>query len=205
VRIVYNGLTDAEFDPVPLVSEPFDLMHVGELRPGKGIDTLIDALALLRREHNLRLRLLLVGSGVSQGELEERATTAGVWDSITFVPAQPIREVLGRGRIMVMPSHAESLPYVILEAAAAAQPLLATRVGGIPEIFGPQAHELVPPADSSALAEAIRQKLAEPKTTRAERAEALREFVKGRFTLPRMVDGGLAGYAAAFQGTPAGR
>jgi glycosyltransferase involved in cell wall biosynthesis len=205
VRIVYNGLTDAEFEPVPLTSEPFDLMHIGELRPGKGIDTLIDALALLRRERNLRLRLLMVGSGASQGQLEARAKTAGVWDSIAFVPAQPIRNVLGHGRIMVMPSHAESLPYVILEAAAAAQSLLATRVGGIPEIFGPLADELVPPADASALADAIRQKMAEPETTRLQRAEALKDFVKGRFTLPKMVDGVLAGYAAAFQSAPAGR
>ena len=54
-RIVYNGLAPAEFEPVPPAAEPFDLMHVGELRPGKGIDTLINALALLRRERAMQL------------------------------------------------------------------------------------------------------------------------------------------------------
>jgi glycosyltransferase involved in cell wall biosynthesis len=106
-----------------------------------------------------------------------------------------------------MPSHAESLPYVILEAAAAAQPLLATRVGGIPEIFGQQADELVQPADVPVLAEALRRKLAEPDETRLRKAEALRQFVRGRFSLATMVDGVLAGYQTAFaarSGAPVG-
>lgn len=197
VRVVYNGLAVAEFEPVAPAAEPFDLLHVGELRPGKGLDTLIDALAQLRRENQLRLTLLVVGSGASQGELQDRARAAGVWDSMAFVPPQPIREALGRGRLMVMPSHAESLPYVILEAAAAAQPLLATRVGGIPEIFGPHGDELIPPADPLALAEAIRRTMAEPEAARLAQAEALRQFVKDRFALPRMVEGGLDAYQAA--------
>ena len=139
---------------------------MGELRAGKGLETLIDAMALLRRERRLRLTLLVVGSGASESELQERARAAGVWDSIAFVPPRPIREALGRGRVMVMPSHAESLPYVILEAAAAAQPLIATRVGGIPEIFGAQADELIPPADVPALADAIYRKMSEPEWRR---------------------------------------
>jgi glycosyltransferase involved in cell wall biosynthesis len=199
-RVVHNGLTDAEFEPVRPAAEPFDLMHVGELRPGKGLETLIDALALIRRERRMRLTLLVVGSGASQRELQDRAKAAGVWDSVAFVPPQPIREVLGRGRIIVMPSHAESLPYVILEAAAAAQPLIATRVGGIPEIFGPKADELVPPADVPALAEAIVRTVSEPGHVLSAKAEALRQFVRGRFTLPRMVDGVLGAYVTAFEG-----
>jgi glycosyltransferase involved in cell wall biosynthesis len=97
----------------------------------------------------------------------------------------------------VMPSHAESLPYVILEAAAAAQPLLATRVGGIPEIFGPQGDELIAPADAALLAGAISRTLAEPHETRLTKAEALRQFVRSRFSLDTMVDDVLGGYAAA--------
>ncbi|MEA3041232.1 MAG: hypothetical protein QOC65_721 [Sphingomonadales bacterium] len=197
VRVVHNGLAPAEFDPIMPAAEPLDLMHIGELRPGKGVDTLIDALALLRRESGLRLTLLLVGSGPEEGPLQARARSAGVSDAITFAPQQPIRQVLGRGRLMVMPSHAESLPYVVLEAAAAGQPLLATRVGGIPEIFGPLQDELVPPADAPALAEAIRRKMAEPEETRLTKAQTLRQFVEGRFALDAMVEGALAGYAAA--------
>jgi glycosyltransferase involved in cell wall biosynthesis len=204
-RVVHNGLSEAEFEPVAPAAEPFDLMHVGELRPGKGVETLIDALARLRSERGMRLSLLMVGSGVSEEALRARARSAGILDAMTFVPAQPIRQVLGRGRVMVMPSHAESLPYVIIEAAAAGQPLLATNVGGIPEIFGPSAQELVPPADAAALAEAIRRKVAEPEEARAAKADALRQFVKSRFTMARMLDGVLAGYAAAAEASSPAR
>jgi glycosyltransferase involved in cell wall biosynthesis len=207
VRVVHNGLAPAEFEPVAPAAEPLDLMTVGELRPGKGVDTLIDALALLRREHDMRLTLLAVGSGPEEGALKARAQAAGIADAIIFVPGQPIRQVLGRARLMVMPSHAESLPYVVLEAAAAGQPLLATRVGGIPEIFGPLQDELVPPADAAALAEGILRKTAEPAESRLMKAERLRGFVQERFALATMVEGALAGYAAALAarlGAPSG-
>jgi glycosyltransferase involved in cell wall biosynthesis len=204
VRIVYNGLAESEFEPIASPPGAADLLHVGELRAGKGIDTLIDAVALLRHERQMRLTLLMVGSGPSEDELHGKAKAAGVWDSMTFMPPQPIRHVLGRGRVMVMPSHAESLPYVILEAAAAARPLVATNVGGIPEIFGPSADELVAPADVRALADAIAGKLAEPEDARNAKAEALRGFVNGRFTIARMVDGVLDAYDAALAAAPSG-
>jgi glycosyltransferase involved in cell wall biosynthesis len=198
-HVVYNGLTAAEFEPVPSRADPFDLMCVGELRPGKGVETLIDAVALLRQERRLRPTLLLVGSGASQEALQEHAKKAGIADTTTFVPPQPIRQAFGRARVMVMPSHAESLPYVILEAAAAAQPLVATRVGGIPEIFGPYADELIPANDVPALAAAVQAKLGEPEDVRRAKAERLRQFVNGRFALDAMVDGVLGVYDQALK------
>ena len=198
VRVVHNGISDAEFAPVVRSPDPYDLLYIGELRPAKGIETLIDALGLIRRARKSRLSLLVVGSGPSGDALQARAKQADVSDAITFVPPQPIRDVLGRGRVMVIPSHAESLPYVILEAAAAAQPLVSTNVGGIPEIFGSRASELVPPGDPRALAEAIVSKLGEPASERAAKARALSDFVRCRFSLDKMVAGVLDGYDAAF-------
>lgn len=205
VRVIYNGLAAAEFEPVPTRADPVDLMCIGELRPGKGVETLIDAVARLRRERQLRLTLLLVGSGASRDALQERARAAGIADATTFLPPQPIRDVLGRARVMVMPSHAESLPYVILEAAAAAQPLIATRVGGIPEIFGPHADDLIPADDAPALAEAVRARLLETEDVRRARADRLREFVNGRFTIDQMVNGVLGTYDAALRLRAVGR
>jgi glycosyltransferase involved in cell wall biosynthesis len=199
VRIVHNGISEAEFDPISRVPDPFDLVYVGELRAAKGVETLIDAVALLRREPGLRLTLLVVGSGPSEADLQRRAKAAGVWDSIAFVPPQPIRHALARGRVMVIPSLAESLPYVILEAAAAAQPLVSTNVGGIPEIFGPYSGELIPPSDVKVLAAAILAKHRETEAERNAAAERLSDFVRCRFSLTKMVDGVLAGYEAAFQ------
>jgi glycosyltransferase involved in cell wall biosynthesis len=199
VRLVHNGVSEAEFEPVSRVSDPFDLVYIGELRRLKGIETLIDAVALLRRGAQLRLTLLIVGSGRSEEELQSRAKAAGIWDSVAFVPPQPIRQALARGKIMVVPSLAESLPYVVLEAAAAAQPLVATNVGGIPEIFGPYRDQLIPPNDVRALADAILRKHRETDEERQAAAQRQRDFVRSRFSLAQMVDGVLAGYAAAFE------
>jgi glycosyltransferase involved in cell wall biosynthesis len=196
-RIVHNGVSDAEFEPVERASEARDLVYVGELRPAKGIHTLFDALVAIRDARGTAPSLLVVGSGPSEAELHEHAASAGLAKCITFVPPQPIRAALGCGRVMVLPSHFESLPYVALEAAAAAQPLIATRVGGIPEIFGPHSDDLVPPDDASALARAIAAKLEEPEEERAAKAMRLREFVQAGFSLNRMVDGVMDGYAAA--------
>lgn len=197
VKVVRNGIAEVEFEPIIPEPDPFDLVYIGEFRVAKGIDTLIDALAMLRRDHGQRLTLLAVGSGPSEQELKARAQAAGVWDSIAFVPPQPIRGALARGRIMVVPSKAESLPYVILEAAAAAMPLVSTNVGGIGEIFGPYADALIPSDDPRLLANKILATLAEPEEARTAKARALSSHVHEGFRIDTMVDGVLAGYAEA--------
>ena len=197
VRVIRNGIAEVEFEPLERVPDPYDLLYLGELREAKGVDTLIDAVAQLRRDHGLRLTLLAIGSGPSEAELHRRTEAMGIWDSTTFSPPQPIRAALSRGRIMVIPSKAESLPYVILEAAAAAQPLVSTNVGGIPEIFGDQADQLIPPSDVDALAAAILAKVAEPESVRRAKAEALSRVVREGFDIDDMVDQGIAGYRSA--------
>ena len=81
----------------------------------------------------------------------------------------PARAAFARGQLLVVPSRAESLPYIVLEAAAATVPMIVTNVGGIPEIFGADAATLMPPGDAAALARAIRAGLSEP----ADRAAPL--------------------------------
>ncbi len=197
VRVVHNGIAEEEFAPIGQAPDPFDLVYIGEFRVAKGVDTLIDALAIIRRDHGVRLTLLAVGAGPSEGELKSRAQEAGVWDSIAFVPPQKIRGALSRGRVMVVPSKAESLPYVVLEAAAAAQPLICTNVGGIGEIFGPHSDELIPAGDPMVLAAKILALLSEPDEVRRTRAGVLSDYVKAGFRIDRMVDGVLQGYADA--------
>src|SRR5690606_29836200 len=114
--------------------------------------------------------------GPDEAAFRAQIVKLGLSDTVTMRPPSPIRHVLPEARAMVVPSRAESLPYVILEAAAAGQPLIATRVGGIPEIFGPAASRLVPPADVPALAAAIAQTLGAPDRAVAD-AEALRDYV----------------------------
>ncbi len=198
-RIVHNGISAAEFEPLPRQPDPFDLVYVGELRTAKGIETLLQAVALLRRDRGTRLTLLVVGSGPSEHDLKVMAREIGIWDSVAFVPPQPIREALARGRVMVIPSRAESLPYVILEAAAAAQPLVSTDVGGIPEIFGPQAGALIAPGRADVLAQSIRAALGVRLKALLE-AALLRARIGKLFSTDAMVDGVLAGYGQALAG-----
>src|SRR4029077_2766928 len=88
-------------------------------------------------------------------------------------------------RALVWPSRAESMPYVVLEAIAAGLPIVATRVGGVPEIFGPRADELVPAGESAALAEAIDRMLANPAQA-AHDAKVRREWLLPRFHIDVM-------------------
>lgn len=159
-RIVHNGISEAEFAPIVPAAERVDLVYIGELRDAKGVPFLLDALLRLRAAGR-PLRLLMVGSGPDSAVLADRVVAMGLGEAVSFEPPQAIRPVLARGRLMVVPSLAESLPYVVLEAAAACQPLVATNVGGIPEIFGAAASDLVPPRDGQALAEAIARVLDE--------------------------------------------
>jgi glycosyltransferase involved in cell wall biosynthesis len=197
-RIVHNGLAEAEFAPIVRAEDPFDLLYVGELREAKGLPYLLEALIQLRAEGRA-LRLLMVGSGPDESILRETVQRLDLAQAVAFEPPQAIRSVLARGRMLVVPSLAESLPYVVLEAAAAAQPLVATRVGGIPEIFGPAAGDLVPPRDADALAVGIRQVLDEAPSVRDARTRALSASIRERFSLERMGSEVMSGYAAARQ------
>ena len=195
VRIVHNGVSRAEFEPVTAQADASDLVFMGELRHLKGIDLLIDAIALLRRDGRL-LSATLIGDGADRETLQAQVDRLGLGASIRFMPAMPARQAQALGRIMVVPSRFESLPYVVLEAAAAGIPLIATKVGGIPEIYGPLSDALVRPDDAGALARAIAQAIEHPEAT-ADLARKLRDRVAASFSLDSMVDGVLSAYQAA--------
>jgi glycosyltransferase involved in cell wall biosynthesis len=108
----------------------------------------------------------------------------------------PVREAFKRGRILVVPSRAESLPYIVLEAAAAAMPLVATNVGGIPEIVAGTETTLIEPDNVAALASAISHALADPAAA-TNKARHLRETIGGRFSVAAMAESVLDFYAKA--------
>lgn len=194
-RIVHNGVSAAEFAPVTPAPDATDLLFVGELRELKGVDVLLAAMARLR-ERGRPLTATLVGAGPDRARFEADAVRLGLRASIGFPGPLPARQAFARGRLLVIPSRAESLPYIVLEAAAAGQPLLTTRVGGIPEIFGPHADRLIPSDDADALAEAVAAVLDRPDET-GQLAAALRARVAEGFTIDNMVDGVLAAYGDA--------
>jgi glycosyltransferase involved in cell wall biosynthesis len=194
-RVVHNGVAAAEFEPVAADAQASDLVFVGELRLLKGVDLLIKAIAMLAREGR-SVTATIVGDGPDRKAFEAEVAAQKLDAAIRFVGVKPARTAFAFGRLMVVPSRAESLPYIVLEAGAAGLPLIATRVGGIPEIFGPGAGDLVAPNDASALAKAIGQALDNP-AGRAEAAQRLQDRVRTEFSAEVMSTAVLNGYREA--------
>jgi glycosyltransferase involved in cell wall biosynthesis len=195
VRVVHNGVTAEEFAEVVPAADASDVVFIGELRMLKGVDVLLDALALLKREGR-PVSATIVGAGPNAQQFRAQTERLGLNSSTRFVDPMPARAAFARGRVLVAPSRAESMPYIILETAAAAVPMITTNVGGIPEVFGPQSHRLVPPGDARALARAIGAALADPAAFRNETL-TLRARVRAEFSADTMTDRILAAYEEA--------
>ncbi len=194
-RVVHNGVSASEFEPVTPGPRATDLVFVGELRLLKGVDLLIQSIVALTQSGR-PVTATIVGEGPDRHAFEAAVKSHGLGGTIRFVGAMPARFAFALGRLLVVPSRAESLPYIVLEAAAAGLPLIATRVGGLPEIFGPDATELVPPDDAAALARAISVALQDPDAMRVT-ALRLRERVRGAFSDDAMTDAVLTAYHEA--------
>jgi glycosyltransferase involved in cell wall biosynthesis len=196
-RVVHNGVTAAEFEPIVPDPQASDLVFVGELRALKGIDILIDAIAWLKR-NGRSVTATIVGEGRDRTAFEAAAQARGVANEVKFVGGKPARAAFSLGLVLVVPSRAESLPYVVLEAAAAGLPIIAARVGGIPEILGPDFPGVVEPEDAVALARAIDLALSRLAERRAA-ATALKARVRQGFSTDAMTDAVLAAYHDALQ------
>jgi glycosyltransferase involved in cell wall biosynthesis len=194
MRVVHNGVAAAEFAPVAADAGATDLVFVGELRHLKGIDVLFDAMAILAGAGR-PVSATIVGAGPDGGAFTAQAATLKL-SAVRFAGAMPARRAFARGRILVVPSRFESLPYVVLEAAAAGLPLLATAVGGIPEILGPQAARLVPAGDAAMLASAIVAALDDP-AAEQDAARALQARVRSHFSADAMTDQVVGAYREA--------
>lgn len=196
LRVVHNGVSPPEFEPVTVAPDATDLLFLGELRDIKGVDILIDAVAQLHKAGR-PVTATLVGDGPDRAAYVAQAERLGVTGSIRFLAPMPARQAQALGRVMVFCSRAESLPYVVLEAAASAKPMIATKVGGIPEIYGPFTNTLIPKEDPGALAAAIARSLDNPAEA-ADLAKKVSARVAASFSLDAMVEGVLAGYQAGF-------
>jgi glycosyltransferase involved in cell wall biosynthesis len=196
VRCVFNGVTADEFDPVAKADDSTDLVYVGEFRRIKGADLLIDALARLHADRK-SLTLTLAGDGEETAALKAQVEKLGLSRSVRFIGHVKARHGFSKGRLLVVPSRGDSMPYVVIEAAAAGIPMMAANVGGIPEILGEHTDALFAPNMIGAMADAIETALDDPEAAQA-RAKALRERIFLHFSQKAMVEGVLAGYRDAF-------
>ncbi|MAS15561.1 MAG: glycosyl transferase [Nitratireductor sp.] len=158
--LVYNGLTADEFAPVETLSGASDFLYIGMMRDLKGPDLFIDALALTERKIGRKLNAVMVGDGDDLDRYKHQALQLEFSERVRFLPAMPARDAFSLARIMVVPSRAEAMPYIVLEALAAGRTLIASAVGGIPEIFGQSSPALTQP-DADAIAQKMQLALAD--------------------------------------------
>jgi glycosyltransferase involved in cell wall biosynthesis len=150
-RVVPNVVDTALFHPA--TGERQGILAVGLLYEAKGFDVLLDALARLPDE-----RLTLVGDGPLRGALEAQAERLGISERVDFrgtLPKTEVAELMRRARVVAAPSRFETSGVVAIEALASGAPVVATRVGALPELLGDGGGTLVPPGDPAALADAL--------------------------------------------------
>lgn len=152
------------------------VLMVGIMRPGKGHDQLLDALAELGAEP--RMRVVLAGDGPLRQDLERRVEHLG--DRVPPVVFAGFRDdvpaLMAASDLVVHPSLAEALPTALIHALAAGRAVVATDVGGTPEVVTPDIGPLVPAGDARALAGALRPLLHDEEARAAAGAAARRRF-----------------------------
>ena len=195
-RVALNGLYPHEFEPVVPHPDATDFLYVGEFREAKGIDTLVEALFRLANA-GIHPSITLVGSGPSEQGIREMVEARGIAGQFRWRPVTPAAEAFRLGRIMVVPSRFESLPYIVLEAVAGHLPLITTDVGGIPEIVSRTYPYLLPANDPIALSAAMADAVARPFAELQADAGRLSDEMSQVFRVDRMVETILDGYAAA--------
>ncbi len=196
VKCVFNGVTANEFDPITTADDATDVVYVGEFRHIKGTDLLIDAVARLRADGR-PVTLTLAGDGEETAALKAKVQRLNLGDAVRFIGHVKARYGFSKGRLLVVPSRGDSMPYVVIEAAAAGIPMVAANVGGIPEIFDTHTDALFAPGIVGAMADAIEAALDDPAAA-AARAKSLRERIFLHFSQKAMVEGVMAGYRETF-------
>ena len=200
-RVVYNGYDSARYHPDPEAGARFRAQHgiapgrlvvltVSALERAKGQDLALEALRRLGSEGHDPV-YLLVGDGKHAEQMRERARHSEVETIFTgFLRGSAVLEALNAADVYLHPAREEIFPNAIAEAMACARPVIATRVGGVPELLGAdgEAGLLVPLQDPDALTAALRRCAAEP-ALRARLGAAGRCRIETRFPVSAMVDG----------------
>lgn len=154
--VVPNGFDASRFR-VSHASRDLGLLFVGLLVPVKNLDVLLQAYA--QRRGDLQVPLTLAGDGPLRAELEALAAGLGIAEHVRFlgeVGRDEVASLMSRAHALVLPSSSEGWPLVVTESLAVGTPVVASRVGGIPEIMrGPECGLLVEPGDIDALGEAL--------------------------------------------------
>lgn len=178
----------------PAAEQEIIIGTIANFYPTKGLNYLIEALKILT-QNALPFRAVIIGEGNLRFELEKQINGSGLQDRIILAGALPqAAQYLKAFDLAVLPSVKEGLPYFLLEAMAAGLPIVATKVGGIPEIIADSENGLLVEAKNpKALAEKIKL-LAENESLRIKFAEKGLDRIKAEFSQSKMIKDTLALY-----------
>ena len=200
VHLVRSGLPWPARHPSPLPWHPPSILAAGRLTEAKGFDVLVKAMPVVRRARP-DVSLVVAGNGPCHEHLADLAHTLGVDGCVRFtgwVPSAEIVDLIDQATVVAVPSRwDEPFGLVALEAMQMARPVVASQVGGLPELV---THErtgrLVPPGDADALAEALRVVLSDRETASAMGRQG-QHAARTTFDWTRCVDGYEALYLEA--------
>ena len=193
VMVITNGIDIEKFNPkgnFADIRKEFSIKEgaivvgfVGRIVPAKGLQYLIDSIPYVKEEFK-NIKLLIIGEGSIVAKLHEQAKEKKVYDNIIFTGRRrDIPDILSCIDIFVMPSIAEGLPNALLEAMAMGKPIVATEVGGIPEVIKNGVNGLlVPPRDPIALATAMKGLIGNDRLA-AQMGYAARDLVLDKFSM----------------------
>lgn len=212
VTVVPNGVDVARFtlamtreqarERLGIADVPYVIGTLGRLEEQKGLPHLVEALRLLA-EGGDGAFLLVAGSGRAEGRLREMISRLGLEARVRFLGVRrDVPEIHRAMDVFVLPSLWEGLPIALLEAMASGLPVVATPVGGIPDVVRDGTNGLlVPPADPVALAEALRRLRRDP-SLGAELGRAGRETVRDRHSHRRVAEQVMTIYRESLRRTP---
>lgn len=208
IRWISNGVDIGRFErslatrnavrTVLHVADAFVFLAVGRLEPAKGFDVLLQALSLVCTQND-NMVVLIAGDGSQRTKLDAQASSLGLDAGIVrFLGVRDdVPDLMAAADVLVMPSRWEGLPMVLLEAASAELPVVATDVGGNAEVVVDQETGfLVPPDDEEALGMAMVRMADLPVDQRHEMGMRGHRLVRERYALVAVVDMWLELYAA---------
>jgi glycosyltransferase involved in cell wall biosynthesis len=196
IKVVYNGIENFETSSkeesrIILASKDSTkiiIFSISELNKNKGIDVALKALALLPKEVKDKIIYVVAGNGEEKTKLEEIIFELGIADIVRFLGEVPnAKKLLFGADIFLLPSRTEAFPYAILEAGMVGLPIIATSVGGIPEVIKDMQNGiLIHPQNPKEIAEAILYML-DHQDKQKEFGSEIKKTVMNFFSLNKMV------------------
>ena len=160
-EVIYNGTPIHSKPVVDQIIKNYDVLFVGRLVHQKGIRFLLEAVSILQNKYKKYIKVAIVGGGHLEKELKKMCEKLKINDSVEFLGFQrDVDQIMRSSRVLVLPSRWEGFGLVLLEAMKNKLPIIATNVGGIPEIIT-NGHEgiLVPKENPKILANSINRVL----------------------------------------------